>query len=499
MDIGMNESFFHVKRRTEGFEVRGNAHCVLGHQIARETGSPDGIYAEWKWDGKCLAVRNDRYGMFPVFYYARDGEFALSSSIDQLLDAGADPELDDTALSVFFRLGFFIGDDTPFRHIRALPPAATLHWDGELRLERAPRARGLPSRGESRTSALDTYDALFRRSMARRAPPDTNFTVPLSGGRDSRHILFELLRQGHKPGRCVTALHFPPRGNEDARIATMLTQEFGLKHDIIAQTRTFYEAEAEKNRLTSYCTDEHAWYLETVSNIRARDRIVYDGIAGDVLSQSVFLTEERLRLFQTATSREIATQLLSKAETKVRSLLAPQLYRRTSLELAIAHLEKEVNTHLDRPNPVGSFFFWNRTRREIALVPYGLLGDVPTVYAPFLDHDLFDFLTGLPVEMLIDHTFHTDAISRAYPEHAHLPYEDKGKRADSPDLKRLHADFGRQVAKRLLLRPSSRLINKRFALPRAVRTLFSPAFSASIHWYSPLALYLDQLDIASRR
>lgn len=495
----MNASFFHVKRLTEGFETRGDAHSALGHQIARQSAHPDGIYAEWKWDGKCLAAHNDRYGMFPVFYYARNGEFSISSSIDQLLEAGADPELDDTALSVFFRLGFFIGDDTPFRHIRALPPAASLHWDGQLRLECAPRARSLPSRGESRTSAIDTYDELFRQSMARRAPRDADFVVPLSGGRDSRHILLELLRQGHTPGRCITALHFPPRGNEDARIATMLTQEFGLKHDIIAQSGSFYDAEAAKNRMTSYCTDEHAWYLETVSNIRARDRVVYDGIAGDVLSQSVFLTEERLRLFQHSSPKEIAIALLSKAEKKLQNMLTPQLYRRTSLERAITHLEKEISTHLDSPNPVGSFFFWNRTRREIALVPYGLMGDVPTVYAPFLDHDLYDFLSGLPVEMLLDHTFHSDTISRAYPEHAGLPYEDKGKRAELPDFTRLHADFGRQVAKRLLLRPTSGLINKRYFLPRAVRALLSPAFSASTHVYSPLALYLDQLDMASRR
>lgn len=498
MDSGVNESFFHVKRRAEVFETKGTAQCALGHQIARESGIPDGIYAEWSWDGKCLAARNDRYGMFPMFYYCRDGEISLSSSIDRLLKAGADPELDNRALSVFFRLGFFIGEDTPFRHIRALPPAATLHWDGELRLERASRARGRPSRGESRTSALDTYDELFRQSIMRRAPPDANFSVPLSGGRDSRHILFELLRQGHKPGRCITALHFPPRGNEDARIAAMLTQEFGLKHDIIPQTGSIYDAEVAKNTRTSYCTDEHAWYMETVSNIRAQDRIVYDGIAGDVLSQSVFLTEAHLKLFQTATPKEIATQLLSKTEKKLRNLLTPTLYRNASLELAIVHLEEEVKTHLDSPNPVGSFFFWNRTRREIALVPYGLLGDVPTVYAPFLDHDLYDFLSELPVEMLIDHTFHSDAISRAYPQHASLPYEDKGKRADSPELMRQHAAFSTQVAKRLLYRPSSRLINKRFVLPRAVRSLFDSAFSASTHWYSPLALYLDQLDIASR-
>jgi hypothetical protein len=47
-------------------------------------------------------------------------------------------------------------------------------------------------------------------------------------------------------------------------------------------------------------------------------------------------------------------------------------------------------------NPLGSFCFWNRTRREIALAPFSTLEGVPTVYAPYLDNHLFDFINCPP-------------------------------------------------------------------------------------------------------
>ncbi|RJG16267.1 hypothetical protein, partial [Massilia cavernae] len=178
----MNDSFLSIRSVSGKFVVRGQPACALGHRLERSDGAVDGIYANWTWDGSCLTARNDRYGMFPIYYTCRDGEFAISSSIPRLLEAGASCALDEPALSVFFRLGFFIGDDTPFRDIRALPPNTTLRWNGRLQLESGGRALGRTQPPMSRDTALDTYIALFRQSIKRRPPPEPDFTVPLSGG-----------------------------------------------------------------------------------------------------------------------------------------------------------------------------------------------------------------------------------------------------------------------------------------------------------------------------
>jgi hypothetical protein len=111
-------------RQSRGiFDVRGPAGYAAGAIVK------NGPSARWTWDGHILVVENDRHGVFPLFWHASPGTIAVSPSIDALLDSGVPATLDDTALAVFLRAGYFAGDDTPFASIRALPPAARLTWD----------------------------------------------------------------------------------------------------------------------------------------------------------------------------------------------------------------------------------------------------------------------------------------------------------------------------------------------------------------------------------
>ncbi|WP_317205405.1 asparagine synthetase B family protein [Janthinobacterium sp.] len=489
----MDDSYFHA-RRVDGRIVAtgGQAQCALGHRIERADGKADGIFAQWSWDGARLTAGNDRYGFYPLYYYCRDGEIAISPSIARLIEAGAGTGFDAAALAVYLRLGFFIGEDTPYAQIRALPPDATLSWDGTLRLASGGRAPGRPQGALSRPAAIGRYAELFRLAIERRPPRDPHFIVPLSGGRDSRHILFELLRQGHRPQACVTTAHFPPRSNEDARTAAALTRELGLPHVLLQQAHSFFSAERRKNPLTNFCSDEHAWFMVALDHLAGRTPVIYDGIGGDVLSAGLFLTERRLGLFEAGATRPIAEHLLAADESAFARLLQPALYAAVGRELAISRLESELRAHLGRPNPVGSFYFWNRTRREIALIPYGLLGAVPTVYAPYLDHELYDFLAGLPARMLLDQQFHTDTILRSYPQYAHIAFENK--HAPAADTFDSDVAFGRELARCLLSSKPSRLMRKRFLWPRLLAALCSRKHSAASNWYAPLALYLHQLE-----
>ena len=103
----------------------------MGHRIPGRDGlKSDGIFAKWDWDGERLVVRNDRYGLYPLYYFQNGNTIAVSPSLIRLLMEGALAELDHDALSVFLRIGFFIGEDTPFDSIRAVPPEARWEWRG---------------------------------------------------------------------------------------------------------------------------------------------------------------------------------------------------------------------------------------------------------------------------------------------------------------------------------------------------------------------------------
>jgi asparagine synthase (glutamine-hydrolysing) len=369
-----------------------------------------------------------------------------------------------------------------------VPPRARLQW-----MPTGPQIVGtwptVPRHHISRSEAVDGFIDLFRTAIARR-PPQRAFELPLSGGKDSRHILFELLRAGHRPSACITLKHFPPRSNSDVEIARIVAGRAGVPHRLIPQRRDRTAAEREKNQRTHFCAEEGVQWLALADRLPSTSSETYDGIAGDVLSQSMHLTAGLLERFDRGDVGGIASFMLSSEaislpERAIRVLVPPVIHQSMSYDRARRRLERAISCHVDMPNPVGSFFFWNRTRREIALAPYGMLRDL-VVHAPYLDRDLFDFLSGLPAAALLDRTLHTETIARAYPEYADIPFENRGGSEHNRSAQRR---FARGLLK--ILMAQLQFLNRRALLPSVIATAADG--HAPRLWHGPLTVYLAQL------
>jgi asparagine synthase (glutamine-hydrolysing) len=478
------EPFLRLQRRGSRIVQTGDPAASLGQPVAgRAPGQPDGVFAGWRWEDGQLKVVNDRYGFYPLYYYADDGDLALSPSVLQLVALRGGASLDPAALAVFLRLGFFVGNDTPFRGIRALPPNAVVSWEGD-RLQMSGERPRVAANGLARREARDGFIDLFRAAVARRIPGRGPVTVPLSGGKDSRHILLELFRAGVRP-TCVT-VDLPHTG--DLQVARALTDALGVPHVAIEPSASRLDTELRKNRATSFCADEHGWYMALVDYLRAHPSTIFDGIGGDVLSRSSNLSEARIALFRTGQLEDLARGLWPRStEGVVRKLLPRDEYDRFHPDLAVSRLVEELRDHMDAPNPVGSFFFFNRTRREIALIPYALLRDAGPVHAPFLDHELYDLLAGLSAESLVDRTLHADVINQAYPEMSHIPWvERRPKVATWAERWR----FGRDMIGYLSRGPAPRLVRLSYVIPRALRYMADHGFE----WSGNLPTYLIQLE-----
>lgn len=487
---------YFVATTTNGrLETLGRPNVEFGHRISSVNHAvDDGVYAFWRWDGQRLVAGNDRYGFFPLFWSSIDNGIGISPSILQLIELGASTKLDVDALAVFFRLGHFVGEDTPFSEIKTLPPNADFEWEnGQLRCQ--PRYPVIPEcSAVSRHNAVDAYIALFEQAMARRLPPGGSSAVPASGGKDSRHILFQLHKMGITPTICVTEKDPPPDPNEDVEVAARLCRELGFPHTIVEHEMSVFNSHVRKVREVGFCEVPDGWYLPVTDFLRQQYNCVYDGIAGDVLSQSSFLNTDLDAVFQSGRSEAICTMLFARhggTDFILKDLLRGALEPAAEIDVAVARLSREVSRHITAHNPVASFIFWNRTRRKIAMGPYGLLRNVQYVYAPYLDHDLYDFLTTLPASLLMDRRFHTEVIEKAYPAFRNIPYADH-KAARTVDDRRVKAQYLAEAGRRLMLkRPSS-----------VVRT-FSPRMKMMISilsrghvnpWLSPLIVYLDQLE-----
>lgn len=493
----MDHPYFLVRKSGDRIETLGLPSAEFGHQIPSSSHDvPDGIFANWNWDGVRLVVKNDRYGFYPLFWFSLSGGgVCVSSSLYKLIELGAPTALDIEGLAVFFSMGYFVGDDTPFSSIKSIPPNAIFIWeDGKLECHGRYPQRPVTT-AYSRDEAIDRYIDLFAKAMAKRAPDTDDLAVTISGGRDSRHILLELHQIGIKPKICVTANDNPPDPNQDPEIASLLCNELHLDHVIIDQELSLLNAERRKNIETHFCASAHGWYLALADYLNGNFSCLHDGIGGDVLSQGLTLTPDLDRVFRSQDVNAISESLFaqqSKGHLGIKDILKNDFKAVMEPELVKTRLALEVEKHLGGPNPVGAFRFWNRTRRQTALAPYGMLSGIARVYAPYLDHDLYDFLVTLPASMMMSHTFHTDTIARAYPAFAHVPYASKS--APSTDDRKVRARFLAEAARMFMLKRPSHLMKN--LKPRAKMLTSILSMGRINPWVSTSLLYIDQIEMA---
>lgn len=397
-----------VRTNAQGSWVEGQAEF--------STGVPGGVRAWWKWDGAQLTAGSEPWGFYPLYLLEQPGFIGIATSIVELLPFVVERRFDEAALSVFARLGTYLGQDTPWQQIRAFPAASRITWVPGAK----PVVRDVFTPGEAtsldRAGIIRRYLELFEAAVQATVPRHP-VVVPLSGGRDSRHILLELVRAGRPVDRSVTAV----RG-DDIRVAGKLSAALGVPHQVIRGRASIHD-ELRKNAATSFCSDEHGWIVPALDVLSSSPLSIYDGIAGGMLSAGAFLNERDLGDFNAGRFGELAKRMLRSRERKIAR--TGGILGRFALEPAIERVEAELRARAGRVNGLTEFYLWNRTRREIALYTFEMLGAQHEVHAPYLSRPLVEFLLSVPVRETIGQQLHTDTIAAGYPQHAHVPYERK--------------------------------------------------------------------------
>ena len=445
-----------------------------------------------------LTVTRDRFGAHPLYYAASADGITVSPSIARILGSGVSRTLDLDALAAFASVGYYLEADTPFRDVRSLTPGATLTWrPGRLEVVGSPPTFEMRpmTRAEMVDGFLETTRAAVARCIA--AGGDGEWVMPLSGGRDSRHLLYELVRQGHAPSLCITAGHYPGiGGREDRRKAADLCAVLGIEHRAIRVSPSLVKAEQRKNRLTGYVTDEHSWSLSLADALAGRTDHTYEGSPGGILIKRSWELDGWGELGRAGHFDELAHRItLGKygrdtGRDRYTDLLAPDVRESLSFERATARVRRALAPFEHEPDPVLNFVLWNRGIRELMLTPTVILSAVPSVYTPYLDPGFVSFAMSVPIGGF-GRDIHDEVIERVLPDVPPVPYARFGRPVmPRPLARKVHRDLARV----LMHDSDGSLVHRRRLLRRTMAGAVTGDPDLALGRRPSLVAYLVQLE-----
>ena len=111
---------------------------------------------------------------------------------------------------------------------------------------------------------------------------------------------------------------------------------------------------------------------------------------------------------------------------------------------------------------------------------------------PYLETEVFDFLAAFPAEFFLDHQFHTETISLAFPEYAHIPYEKK----TAPLVldTNFFRNFNRDIFHYSRTNRNRAITNRMFFISRYLRSLIDKNYSRAAVEFGEQAIHLLQLE-----
>ena len=409
--------------------IDGDTHAAFGLAVPDQHGRESGVAAHWLWDGERLEVRADRHGYIPLYYHhdERTSEFHVSDSPLALLASGVPAEFDRESLAFFCRAGFLLGDRTLYQGISRVPAGSTIRWSAEGLTVTTSEGRFDQDSPTSLAAAVDGWIDRFRVAMARRQPQDSDFGVPLSGGRDSRMMLMELRSLGHHPREVISFGPGSSGENEDLLIARRIAGRLGLKHTIARSVKSWLQTEHERHAWCGCEALEHSWLVGLWGYLRSTHRCWYDGLGAGAMTRGELNTPRMLELLRaddmSALCDEIYVQTAAPSERWVGRILEAMDLELPDRAETTEFVRRELDRHMDAPNPIALFSFCNWGRRGIALNPYGICRNVPEVHTPFMDRDLVDWVAAVPAEWTHEDDLQTTASLRLHPELADIEFD----------------------------------------------------------------------------
>ena len=414
----------------------------------------NGMFSFAIWDKlkKELFIARDRLGIKPLYYFRKDDKFIFSSELRSILKSGLVPKkLDRKSLADYLRYQTVHAPDTIIKDIHMLMPGNCItigedkylleqYWNG---VDNAGKHDNLKSYEE----VCKEVKQLLFKSVERRLIADVPFGAFLSGGIDSSAIVGLMSEVSNGPVKTFT-VSFDEEEFSEAKYAAMIAKKFGTEHHEIKLNANDFlnELPGALKALDHPSGDGPNTYVVSKVTRKSGITMALSGLGGDELFAGYDVFKRMYKIHKNkwisrfpSSIREIAglglkTFKPGMASDKLAELLKLQhfnlshtypLSRQVLLDRQVGGLLDQsilprnvvaqmVNEQLELGTKGYELPFLSRvTLAEVySYMQNVLLRDTDQmsmahaleVRVPFLDHQLFEYVTGIPDQYKYPHT-----------------------------------------------------------------------------------------------
>lgn len=353
------------------------------------------IYDQQK---KELLFITDRFGLKPFYIWQRIGGFSWSAELKGFFHFPDFPkEINPAAISCFLDCGQLIGDITWFQNVRLLPAATIGVLDIEENIYEEKRYWNwslIKAQQVSFEEASSRVGDLFKKAVDKRMEGGA-LSIALSGGLDSRAVVAALSSTDR-----VQAFTFGEKQTDECRFAQQVARVKGIPYHLfeIDATNWFDQRIEGVWKTDGLISLQHFHASSFHRDMTEMAKICLNGFAGDlILGGSWFVHPD------TDASAAVAQKHFK------------EHYYLQKLDAPFYQLAKEDPYYID-----------TRVRRftNIGLEEAGKCFEQRR---PFMDHDLIDFIYGLPDHYRQDYRLYRAVFKQSLgEEYASIPWNNTG-------------------------------------------------------------------------
>lgn len=388
--------------------------------VADETGKLDrclnlldGYFSAVLYDSnkENLKLISDRYGMRYLYWYYKDGLFCWGSEVKTILAINSvDKSINKKSYDCFLNLGYLLGEETWFDHIKLIKPASIISFDLCSRTVKQKNYwnwKEIKTQDLSFDNAVDEMGERFIEAVSKRFNPNKRIGVSLSGGLDSRAIVaaVDYLYPNYK-GYSYT---FGARNSNEVLIANRVAKNLkNWEHEIFNFTPyNWFESRKPKVWDTDGQLDlKHMHGSEFLSDVRSKIDINLNGYCGDIVLGGGFL------------SKRFLNKRIDKEDAK-------SVYGEYT-PLA------DINNDFYNIDSIEPNFLMNRFRRFTGCGTINLLPWVGQ-RKPFFDNKLLEFVYGLPDEYRLNNKIYAKMLLKYFPKYFdEIPWQKTGMTINMP-------------------------------------------------------------------